>query len=208
MLLVSLINGEAINNPVQDIIASSKLWIIFIATVIIAPIGEELVFRRLVIDRTRRYGEGIAILVSALAFALFHMNLYQFFYAFLLGALFALIYVKTGRLIYTILLHAIVNFNGSVVALKILEISEKLTTLDVTNIPYDEIIPLALGIVALLLYSVLIFGSLIGSIVILCTSIRKIRLEKAEGGARILLQPTLIVFAALCLIMTVLTMIL
>lgn len=47
-------------------------------------------------------------------FGAFHLNLYQFFYAFFLGAVFGYIYVKTGRLRYTIALHATVNFLGGV----------------------------------------------------------------------------------------------
>ena len=54
-------------------------------TVIIAPILEELIFRKLMLDRIRNYGEKTAIVFSALCFGLFHENLTQFLYAFIIG---------------------------------------------------------------------------------------------------------------------------
>jgi len=84
--------------------------------VVIAPLVEEFIFRRQIIDRTRRYGEKTAIILSALAFGLFHMNLYQFFYAFGLGLIFAYVYTRTGKLRYSVVMHMVVNALGSVAA--------------------------------------------------------------------------------------------
>jgi membrane protease YdiL (CAAX protease family) len=77
--------------------------------VIIAPFGEELVFRKLILDRIAPYGEGAAILFSGLTFALFHGNFNQLFYAFGIGLILAYIYVKTGSYLRCVLLHAVVN---------------------------------------------------------------------------------------------------
>jgi len=84
------------------------------------------------IDRVGQYGEKTAIILSALVFGLLHQNLFQFFYAFALGLVFAYIYTRTGRLRYPILLHAIVNFMGSVIAPWILSLvdMEALENLD------------------------------------------------------------------------------
>lgn len=87
--------------------------------VILAPLFEELVFRKLLIDRTRVYGEKLAILLSGLLFGLFHGNLNQFFYATLLGFVFAYIYLRTGDIRNTILLHMLVNLNGGIVAMEL-----------------------------------------------------------------------------------------
>ena len=43
-------------------------------------------FRKLLIDRIVPFGQRVAVVVSGLAFGLFHGNFYQFFYAFSLGA--------------------------------------------------------------------------------------------------------------------------
>ncbi|WP_295614424.1 CPBP family intramembrane glutamic endopeptidase [uncultured Methanobrevibacter sp.] len=117
-LVITQILGNAITNeivnPIEELIQNSSIYINLIIISIIAPIFEELFFRKLLIDRTIKYGATLSILLSAFIFALFHGNLNQFFYAFLLGAFFAYVYTKTGKIIYTIILHAFVNFYGSV----------------------------------------------------------------------------------------------
>lgn len=112
----SLIQHE-VANPINDVINNSGLIANLIIITIIAPIFEELIFRKLLIDRTIKYGGTISVLLSGLLFAFFHGNLSQFFYAFLLGGFFAIIYIKTGQIKYTIGLHMIINFIGSVVSL-------------------------------------------------------------------------------------------
>lgn len=89
-------------------------YITLLTTVIIAPIVEEIMFRRILLRRLLPDGELYAIVISGLAFGLFHMNFYQFFYAAALGFLFALIIVKTGKLWHTIALHMAINFLASV----------------------------------------------------------------------------------------------
>ena len=70
----------------------------FIIAVLIAPTAEELLFRKLLTERIVKYGELAAVLASGLFFGLFHGNLNQFSYAFLLGLFLGFIYVKTGKL--------------------------------------------------------------------------------------------------------------
>ena len=89
---------------------SIPLWVL---AVVVAPIFEELVFRKLVLDRVGSFGELPAVLCSALIFGLAHQNAGQFFLAFLLGLLFARIYLRTGNIIYTMLLHFMINLVGT-----------------------------------------------------------------------------------------------
>ena len=79
----------------------------------IAPVCEELLFRRLLLERLRPYGERFALWASALCFGLFHGNFSQFFYACAIGVLFAGVVLKTGRLRQAMLLHALINFVGT-----------------------------------------------------------------------------------------------
>jgi len=102
---------------VANMVEMSDIWTTVIFTVIIAPILEEIVFRKIVCDRLLPLGEGYAIFVSAAIFGLIHGNFYQFAYAFLLGMFFSFIYVKTGKLIYSTIYHIAINFIGSVVSL-------------------------------------------------------------------------------------------
>ena len=94
---------------------------------IIGPVFEEILFRKLLIDRTIRYGARISIILSATLFGLMHGNLNQFFYAFLLGGFFAYVYIKTGNIIYTIILHIFLNLIGSVFSLFVVESANAIT---------------------------------------------------------------------------------
>lgn len=114
MLSMALSNGEA-TDRVADLAMQTNIWnVVFL--VIVGPVFEEWLFRKQLIDRTRKYGEKTAILLSGLAFGLFHMNLFQFFYAFLLGLMFGYVYTRTSKLRYSTAMHMIINFNGGVLA--------------------------------------------------------------------------------------------
>ncbi len=89
---------------------SVPMWIL---AIVVAPIFEELIFRKVVLDRIGSFGETPAVLCSALIFGLAHQNAGQFFLAFLLGLLFARIYLRTGKIIYTMLLHFMINFTAT-----------------------------------------------------------------------------------------------
>lgn len=121
-IFIATLRGEQSSNMVvADTLAMSSPLFSFIAAVIIAPILEELVFRGFIINRTRAYGEKTAVFFSALLFGLYHGNIQQFFYAFGLGILFGFIYVRTGKTRYTVFLHMVINFFGSIVGMFVLE---------------------------------------------------------------------------------------
>lgn len=115
-MFIGILKGSAVQNGLIDYVTGGNPLVNFLAMVVIAPIVEEYVFRKVIVDRTVRYGQGIAIITSGLMFGLFHGNLNQFAYAVVLGMFFAFLYVKTGNLKITIAMHAIVNFMGSIVA--------------------------------------------------------------------------------------------
>ena len=111
---ISALRGTATTNPLTMMMTGANVYAEILVVCICAPVVEELVFRKLLLDRIREYGEGTAILISGLTFGLFHGNLFQFFYAFGLGALFAYVYLRTGRLRYPIILHVIINTYGTI----------------------------------------------------------------------------------------------
>ncbi|MBO7536627.1 MAG: zinc-ribbon domain-containing protein [Bacilli bacterium] len=99
--------GEGIN---QLELIFGDYTIIYLAQAMIgAPIIEEFIFRKLLIDKIAPHGEGIAIITSAMLFGLMHGNLGQFFLAFFLGLLFAIVYTKTRNIKYTMGLHFMIN---------------------------------------------------------------------------------------------------
>lgn len=112
LLLTSIINafqsGVDTTNLQDTLLALPSVWLVLFVCVG-APIFEELIFRKALVDRAIYCGEGIAIAMSGVMFGLFHGNLNQFVYAAALGAFFAFIYVRTGKIRYTMILHAMVN---------------------------------------------------------------------------------------------------
>ena len=111
--------GEMPENGVETIVEETPAWLIFILLVVIGPIVEEIIFRKILIDRLSVYGDHVAIIFSAVAFGLMHGNLYQLFYATLLGLLLGYVYTSTRDVKYTIVIHMILNLLGSIVALPV-----------------------------------------------------------------------------------------
>ena len=142
---------------------------LFLLTVVLAPIFEELFFRKFLIDRIVRYGELPAILISGFLFGLFHGNLQQAPYAILLGFVFAFAYVKSGKLWYSILLHAMLNFFSGFLTLLLVP-----ETIDM-SLP-------ALADVGRLLYLLAMLGFFIVGLVFLCTRFRKARQSLQEAS--------------------------
>lgn len=154
MLLGGAIQTE-IGNPVQQLINSTDIWFNLLIISIAAPIFEEILFRKMLIDRTIRYGAKVSIILSAILFGFFHGNLNQFFYAFLMGGFFAYVYIKTGTIKYTMILHAIVNFMGSVVSLIV---TKSIMNIQTSLNPTDAFIIAAYVIVILIILTIGFYG--------------------------------------------------
>lgn len=76
------------------------------------PVVEEWIARKLTLERLRPLGEKKAIVYSALFFGVLHLfsqGLGTMFATFAVSLLWAWITLKTGRLIYAIVLHALMN---------------------------------------------------------------------------------------------------
>lgn len=77
---------------------------------LVSPFAEELVFRGVVYNRFRRqYPFVIAFLASAFLFGIFHGNLVQALYGFLLGLLILWLYEKYGAFLIPFLVHSSAN---------------------------------------------------------------------------------------------------
>lgn len=74
------------------------------------PFIEEMLFRGTLFPRLCRiYGRKKAVILSSLIFGLYHWNPAQGVYAFIMGIVFALSYVKTGRITVPWALHGTCN---------------------------------------------------------------------------------------------------
>ncbi|MBD5131391.1 MAG: CPBP family intramembrane metalloprotease [Clostridiales bacterium] len=89
---------------------SSALAMLIIASVFLAPVCEEIIYRGVLATGLRKKKSAtVAIVLSALAFMLMHMSPAQVVFQFALGAVSAFILLKSGRLLPSILLHATAN---------------------------------------------------------------------------------------------------
>lgn len=83
---------------------------VLLATVsIIAPICEELIFRKLLLYPLRKHGDGFAIVITALLFGFSHGNFDQLPYAFVVGLLFGLLAINSNSVLPTMILHTVNN---------------------------------------------------------------------------------------------------
>lgn len=81
-----------------------------IAVAILPAIIEEFLFRGMIYRGiANKSNRKIAIVISALLFALLHMNFNQMCYAFVMGLVFALVVYLTNNLTVSILLHMLFN---------------------------------------------------------------------------------------------------
>ena len=112
--------GNNLNNA-SSLMENSNVIVRTLVVGIGAPVFEELIFRKVLIDRTVKYGEYVSIVLSGIMFGLLHGNFSQFFFAALIGMLFAYIYIRTGRIRYTIFLHMAINLSSALVLQTLLQ---------------------------------------------------------------------------------------
>lgn len=85
------------------------------ATVILAPIAEEVIFRGVTLNLAKKAGASflVANAIQALMFGIYHANLVQGAYAFVLGLVLGYAAHKYGSLYPAILLHLAYNLAGT-----------------------------------------------------------------------------------------------
>jgi membrane protease YdiL (CAAX protease family) len=85
----------------------------FLAVFVIAvepAIVEEFVFRGVILGRLRKYGDFFAVFLSSLLFGIFHMNIDQFAFAFILGLILGVLVIETNSIWPSMLIHFLNNF--------------------------------------------------------------------------------------------------
>ncbi len=170
-------------NAISELLSGSDLIISIALVGIIGPIVEELMFRKLFTDRLTAYGDGIAIVFPSLVFGLFHGNLYQFFYAFLLGMAFSYIYVKTGKIIYSTLLHIFINLFCGIFPSVILTMFNYEEFLELTlagTLTEEYIMANALPITLLGIYEFVMLGMVFAGIFTFTRNLRNLKFNKGE----------------------------
>lgn len=106
---------EAYNQMMEEAGIAELSVLSVIATVILAPVGEEIIFRGLTIEYLKKAGAGFWVInvIQALFFGIAHMNLVQGTYAFLLGLACGYVVLRYESLLAGIAVHFVFNAYGT-----------------------------------------------------------------------------------------------
>ena len=113
-LLVRLVGDPGGSNPLLELVLGSKdplaLFLLGWTAVVLAPLFEETIFRGALLPvLAKRWGTAGGVVLSALLFALAHISIGELAPLTVLGVGLALLRVSTGRLLPSVLMHALWN---------------------------------------------------------------------------------------------------
>lgn len=93
----------------NEYIANMGIWEQLILVVLLAPVLEELIFRKLFLSRARVWGDGAALVATSVAFGLLHGNIEQIPYAVAMGFALGYIMLRTNNILLPIAFHMLNN---------------------------------------------------------------------------------------------------
>lgn len=129
-MFASAIAGIFFNNDAADalqILSKAPIWQMLISAALVPAICEELIFRGLLLTGYKRNSRFAGAFVTALFFAIMHLNPHQFFYAFILGFVFTYFVYYTKSIFASMLAHFIIN-GTSVFTIYLLKIYPNIET--------------------------------------------------------------------------------
>ncbi|MBQ8946277.1 MAG: CPBP family intramembrane metalloprotease [Lachnospiraceae bacterium] len=95
------------------------MWLGLLLYGVISPVAEELLFRLIVFGRLkRRFNIYIAILMTSLFFGLYHGNIVQGIYGFIMGALMCIAVEYVHSVYGSLLIHSLANITIYILGLK------------------------------------------------------------------------------------------
>ncbi|MCQ2535715.1 MAG: CPBP family intramembrane metalloprotease [Lachnospiraceae bacterium] len=105
----ALMSDGAYQSSYAKITGGSMLDII-LATCVVAPVLEELVFRGIIFSQCKdAFGAIVGVIFSAVLFGAMHFNLAQFIYGCIMGVVLSIMFNRMKRLYFPILAHALCN---------------------------------------------------------------------------------------------------
>jgi len=94
----------------QSLISRSPIPVQILTLVFVTPIMEELFFRGVIYNRIKKYSDVIwASILTSLLFGIYHMNLVQGVYAFIMGILMCAAYYRHKSILAPMFLHICAN---------------------------------------------------------------------------------------------------
>ena len=161
----------------QLLMSSAPRWLVIFAVGILAPVFEEMIFRKILIDHLINQGEYVCILVSGLLFGFAHGNFSQFFYAAGLGMVLALLYIRTGKIGYAIRIHMIINLATSVVTTGVLR------QVEMRTLPNGDELSSDVALLCLTLWFLFLAGMAIAGVALLIAKRKTLRPVMIPGKA-------------------------
>jgi membrane protease YdiL (CAAX protease family) len=117
LLVMSIMVSKVTGNETNSNLIAITPYTVF-ESLILCPIVEELVFRKLFADKLLNYGEWLYIIASSFCFAIVHgvsIGLPQIAYTLILGLIWSYAVVITGNIIIPIILHSLSNLFGDII---------------------------------------------------------------------------------------------
>ena len=94
---------------INEVVKMNLLFLIF-SSVIVGPFIEEIIFRKILVDKLERFNNRIVtIIIASFIFAIMHNGIINIIYTFLLGIVLNTIYVKNKNLLYPLIVHSSSN---------------------------------------------------------------------------------------------------
>ena len=153
-ILVELMKQAGLQVSTTLPIGLNTIWDLLLAILLVAlvpAIFEELIFRGAVLQGLRKFGTWIAVLGSALLFALMHASAVQFVYTFLFGIILALVVIKSGSIISSMICH----FTGNALSLIFSYVHFEDETIGASDSFYCFLAFLMVILVSMILFSLL-----------------------------------------------------
>lgn len=111
--LIGITNVSESYKQTSELQYAAAIPVVLIVYGFIAPIAEEIIFRGVLYNRLKENNKVItSVIISALVFAVYHQNLVQGIYAFLMGCVIAWLYEVFGHFFVPVGVHIVSNVFG------------------------------------------------------------------------------------------------
>lgn len=104
---------ELFSNQTQEALLGSNMPVQILGLGVLVPVAEELIFRGLIYTRMKRFfSVKMAIILSAVLFAIYHGNPIQMIFAFPMAVILAAVYEHGKAFVFPVLFHMGVNLTA------------------------------------------------------------------------------------------------
>jgi len=105
-------------NEMMNMALGGNIFMVLLATIILAPISEECIMRGMIFQNLRKYfSVPAAIVIQAVIFGIFHMNWVQGLYVLPVGLALGFVAAKSRSVLPCIFMHMLNNFMSVVLAI-------------------------------------------------------------------------------------------